>query len=250
MSERPADLPVAGVVLAAGTSSRMEGGFKLLLPWRGGVLVEGPVRAALDAGLDPVVVVAGHRGEEVRAALEERLGAEPTESAPAADAGGSATGARLRVVHAPDFADGLAASLARGLRAVRTETDAAAAAVLVGDEPGIRASDVRTVVAAWRRRASSDRTAASGDHGPSSPPAPSTGGPAPAARARYRDRPGHPVVIPRDAFAELEALDGDRGAGPWLDRNAHRVEEVRLERDAPRDVDTGEDYRAVTGGDP
>lgn len=219
----PSRARLAGIVLAAGTSSRMEGRSKLLLSWEDGVVVQGPVRAALEAGLDPVVVVTGHRGEEVRRELEERFG--PAGPGPPPEGGAAG---RLRFVRNPRFARGQSTSLARGARAVRTVTDAAAAAVLLGDEPRVGADAVRRTVEAWRRRASA-------------------GGRPPVVRARYRDRPGHPVVFPRDAFAGLESLEGDRGARAWLERNADRVEEVRLGEDAPADVDTVEDYRRLAG---
>lgn len=204
-------LPVAGVVLAAGRSARMESGFKLLLPWGDGVVVRGPVEAVLAAGLDPVVVVTGHRADEVRRALRRALPA-------GAD--------RLRFVHNPHHGQGQGTSLARGVRAVRERTDAAAAAVVLGDEPGLRAGAVVRTVQAWR-------DAAAGE------------GPPPVVRARYADRVGHPVVFPRDVFGALEELTGDRGARRWLGRGGARVEEAALDRPAPVDVDTDADYRAA-----
>ncbi len=59
---------VAGVVLAAGGSSRM-GRPKQLLTWRGRPLVWHAVQAALDGGLEPVVVVLGAQAQAVRRAL-------------------------------------------------------------------------------------------------------------------------------------------------------------------------------------
>src|ERR1700750_3107977 len=60
---------VAAVLLAAGQSRRM-GAFKPLLPFGGGSCVEACVSNLLEAGACEVVVVTGHRGEEVRAALK------------------------------------------------------------------------------------------------------------------------------------------------------------------------------------
>ena len=60
---------VAGVVLAAGDSSRM-GRPKQLLPYRGTVLVQVAVATALASQLDPVVVVTGAYAAEVEAALD------------------------------------------------------------------------------------------------------------------------------------------------------------------------------------
>ena len=193
---------VAGLVLAAGASSRLQGGSKLLLPYAGRPLVTAPVRAALDAGLDPVVVVVGHRGAEVRAALVSIEGA--------AD--------RVRVTAVEDPSLGQGASLAAGIGVLAAEPDVGAAAVLLGDEPGVRAEDIRRVVEAWRP------------------------GGAAVVRARYRDRPGHPVVFGRSWFARLVGLTGDRGAGGLLETHRDDVIEARLPGAAPVDVDTREDY--------
>lgn len=60
---------IAGVVLAAGGSTRMEQP-KPLIPFRGRPLAAHAVQAARDAGLDPVAVVVGHSAGEVGRALE------------------------------------------------------------------------------------------------------------------------------------------------------------------------------------
>jgi molybdenum cofactor cytidylyltransferase len=61
---------VAGLVLAAGASRRM-GQNKLLLDVGGEPLVRRTVRRALEAGLDPVVVVLGFEADLVRSALAD-----------------------------------------------------------------------------------------------------------------------------------------------------------------------------------
>lgn len=60
---------IAGIVLAAGASSRM-GRNKMLLRLDGEALVRRATRTALSAGLAPVVVVVGFEGELVRRELE------------------------------------------------------------------------------------------------------------------------------------------------------------------------------------
>lgn len=64
--DRRAD--VAGVVLAAGSATRM-GSNKLLLPLDGEPLIRRVVRQPLEAGLEPVVVVLGHEARRVDDAL-------------------------------------------------------------------------------------------------------------------------------------------------------------------------------------
>lgn len=60
---------VAGVILAAGTSTRLEG-TKQLLPFKGKPMIKHVVEAAIAGGLDPVIVVVGEDGERIQAVLE------------------------------------------------------------------------------------------------------------------------------------------------------------------------------------
>jgi len=109
----PAGRSVAGIVLAAGRSSRMAPHNKLLVPDRDGTpMVARVVDHLLASPARPVLVVLGHRAEEVRAAL---------------------AGRDVRFVPAPDYAVGLSASLRAGVAAVPLECSAAL--VCLGDMP-------------------------------------------------------------------------------------------------------------------
>lgn len=60
---------IAGIVLAAGDSSRL-GTPKQLLLWRGEPLIRHVVRLALKCKLDPIIVVTGYKGLEIGLTLE------------------------------------------------------------------------------------------------------------------------------------------------------------------------------------
>lgn len=62
--------PVAGVVLAAGASSRL-GQPKQLLTWRGKPFVRQVAQTALQAGLSPVIVVTGFAADETASAVQD-----------------------------------------------------------------------------------------------------------------------------------------------------------------------------------
>ena len=117
---------VAGVVLAAGSSSRM-GVNKLVLPLGGTTVLRRAVATASDAGLDPVLVVLGHEAERARAEL---------------------AGLACTPVVNPDHARGINTSLRAGIRAV--PEGAAGAVVLLADMPFVTAEMVRAVVARFR----------------------------------------------------------------------------------------------------
>jgi molybdenum cofactor cytidylyltransferase len=118
--------PVAGVVLAAGTSSRM-GENKLFLRLSGETVLRRAVRTAVAAGLEPVLVVLGHESERARAELQ---------------------GLRCTPVLNPDYVGGIHTSLRTGIAAV--PEDAPGALVLLADMPFVTAEMVSAVVARYR----------------------------------------------------------------------------------------------------
>jgi molybdenum cofactor cytidylyltransferase len=118
---------IAGIVLAAGGSTRM-GRPKMLLPAPGGTLLSAAIEPLLEAGLDRVVVVLGNRAEEVRRSAQ--LPADP----------------RLVFVVCADWAAGMASSLKRGLQAC---ADADAVVIALGDQPGVTAERIGMITAAF-----------------------------------------------------------------------------------------------------
>ncbi|RJF83827.1 4-diphosphocytidyl-2C-methyl-D-erythritol kinase [Azospirillum cavernae] len=124
--EAPRAQRVTALVLAAGRSSRMGGTNKLLADVGGAPLVARAVDAALASQADTVIVVTGHQGEAVAAAL---------------------AGKPVRFVHNPHFADGLSASLRVGLAAVPADADAVV--VCLGDMPRVAAGVIDRLIAAY-----------------------------------------------------------------------------------------------------
>jgi molybdenum cofactor cytidylyltransferase len=118
--------PVAGVVLAAGTSSRM-GRNKLFLSLQGQSVLRRAVGTALAAGLDPVLVVLGHEAEKAQAELD---------------------GLRCTTVLNADYAKGINTSLRTGIAAVPDR--ARAALVMLADMPFVSQSMLETLLERYR----------------------------------------------------------------------------------------------------
>ncbi len=120
---------IAGVVLAAGSSTRM-GRNKLLLTLDGEPMVRRTLRATLEAALEPVVVVLGHEPERVREAI---------------------SGLGCRTVVNPDHAQGVRLSVQVGIREV---SEARAAVVILADMPFVTAAMIRALVDRYRESTS------------------------------------------------------------------------------------------------
>jgi molybdenum cofactor cytidylyltransferase len=125
-AEVPVAPPIAGVVLAAGSSARF-GRNKLLLTLEGESLARRACRAALEAGLEPVVVVLGHDADRV---------------------GEELSGLPVRAVVNPAHARGMNTSLAAGIAAIPDES--AAAVVLLADMPRVTADMVARLARTFR----------------------------------------------------------------------------------------------------
>lgn len=158
------------IVLAAGTASRF-GSQKLLAAWQGGRLLHGALRTAFAAPAQSIVVVTGADADRVgEAALDF-----------ASDLGEW----RLRLVHAADFGDGMAASLRAGIAAL-PET-ATGAFVFLGDMPRVPETVAAGLAAAIEE--------------------PGILAAAPVCEGRR----GHPVLFSRGLFTALMEGTGDSG---------------------------------------
>lgn len=128
----PAPVPIRprvhAVLLAAGRSSRMGGPNKLLALFDGKPLIRRAAERAVASRAAGTVVVTGHQGERVRAAL---------------------SGLDVSFADNPDFADGLSSSLKAGIAALPAA--AAGAMIVLGDMPGVSSADLDRLIDAFRK---------------------------------------------------------------------------------------------------
>jgi molybdenum cofactor cytidylyltransferase len=192
---------VTAIILAAGQSRRMGGPNKLLASFDGKPLVRRIAEQALASKANPVIVVTGHRGEDVSDTL---------------------AGLEIRIVHNPDFADGLATSLKTGLAAV--PASASGALILLADMPNVTHAVIDRLVDAFRARQG-----------------------AAIVLPTFNGKRGNPVLWPRAFFPELLEVSGDTGARHILSRHEDALERVEIGAAASVDVDTPEALAAAGG---
>jgi molybdenum cofactor cytidylyltransferase len=205
-----ADIPrapdIACIILAAGQSRRMGTVNKLLASIDGKPMVRWAAEAALASTAAPVYVVLGHEAGAVRATLEDLPGNK-----------------EITFIDNPDYAQGIASSVKRGIAAVPKDADGAI--VCLGDMPRVSAALIDRLIAAYNPvegRALCIPT--------------------------WRGKRGNPVLIGKRFFAEMQALTGDVGARPLISQYPELTCEVEMEDDAALvDIDTPQALEGLEG---
>jgi molybdenum cofactor cytidylyltransferase len=118
---------IAGLILAAGESSRM-GQDKALLTYRGRTFLEANVQMLRAAGLERIAVVLGYHAEEIQRAVDLR---------------------GIQVVINPNYRQGQTSSLQAGLRALE-KYDPEAVLLCLVDHPAVSAEVVKRLLANFR----------------------------------------------------------------------------------------------------
>lgn len=184
------------IVLAAGASTRF-GSCKQLAEFRGQPLVARAMRLAEAATGQRSLLVAGNQWSLVADACAPLQG---------------------YLVVNPDFATGLASSIAAGVAAVAA--GASGVLLLMADQPLVEPEQLRGMVEAWSRN------------------------PHRIVASEYAGIEGPPAIFPAGLFPELRALRGDSGARSVL--RAHPGSITRFSCPAAAsDIDTPADLAAI-----
>ena len=200
---------VVGVVLAAGSGSRLGRPKALVTDGSGVTWLARAVQVLGEGGCLSVYVVIGAASDEVRAVVPRQV----------------------PVVVAGDWQEGMGASLRSGLRAIAAgERDAEAVVVMLVDTPEVTARVVRRLISL----AASQQDGASGQQGAGAGLSSALG------RSTYQGEVGHPVLIGRDHWAGvIKSARGDHGARDYL--KAHPVHLVECgDIGSGADIDTPE----------
>lgn len=195
---------VAAVVLAAGMSRRM-GRPKALLPLDGRAMILRVIEPILATGLiDPVIIVTGHEAENVRTAL---------------------AGYQVNLVHNADYSKGeMLSSVKAGVTGAQEKSDAFF--LVLGDQPLVRMSTYQALLAMANN--------------------PEFMGVNPGKnlmviQPTYKQRRGHPIVLPASAIESILALPAEA----TLKTLTQQATTIEVSVDDPgilADIDTPEDY--------
>jgi molybdenum cofactor cytidylyltransferase len=190
---------VTGLVLAADGSPQL-GVPRQLLSYRGDTLLGAALDTARECGFDQLVVTLGSASEQIH----DRVRLDGA-----------------RVVESPHSDTG-SASIVPALDAVDRRTDGIV--VMLGDQPGVTAATVWSLVA--------------GVAGPATP----------IGVSRYDDGRSHPCWFGRELFGELRQLRSDADLWDLIECGRYPVTQVDAIGNLPPRVETWDDYRRLVSG--
>lgn len=201
--------PVAGIILAAGKSTRY-GSPKQLLDWKGKPFVRHVTETALRSGLEPVVVVTGFHHADVESALQDLP---------------------VHIVHNSGYAQGQSTSIKAGVAELIRSRDlggklpdsiqVGAAVFLLADQPQIPVEVIRALTETHTRSL-----------------------PAILAPLVLEEKRANPVLFDRITFRALLKLTGDVGGRAIFDK--YKVEYIPWHDDILLfDVDKPADYQRL-----
>lgn len=125
------DMYITGIILAAGTSSRMGPDNKLLLPYRNHTVIEEVVAQVSASKVDDVLIITGYERERIDEVLAGHLSS------------------RITTVYNDNFAKGRAESIKRAIGLIAGNSDAAL--FMVADKPTVGCKLINRAIDRFRR---------------------------------------------------------------------------------------------------
>jgi len=203
---------IGAIILAAGESSRF-GEPKQLLTFRGETLVGRAVRAAAEAGCEPILVVVGENSEAIKLALDIR-------DSPISSFSGLERVTRLRptIIENGEWRRGVGTTIRRGLEQLPNFVEAAV--LLTCDQPYLDASIVSQLIAALAETGK------------------------PIVASSYADTLGVPALFHRSCFDALLTLPDSTGAKAFILSRQLEVASIPFAR-GEIDIDTPADFQRL-----
>ena len=193
---------IGAIILAAGMSVRM-GEPKLLLPLRGKPLFRHAMDSIHGSSMQPIYLVAGKYMEEIR---------QHSEDYP-----------ELKIIHNPNYADGLSTSLKLGVQSIKEHVDAVM--IFLADQPLISLEVIQALIEKYKECK---------DEGVR------------IVRPEYKGEAGHPILVDAVILKEFHSIKGDQGGKNIIKKNDAVTETVSFDNSMLGfDIDTPEDFFKV-----
>lgn len=191
---------IAILILAAGTSSRMGNRIKQLLPWGDTTLLGNAIEKAEASMADDYYIILGAHIESIKVAMKLN---------------------NSKVIHNPDWQNGLGSSIAIGVHHLTlTHKTYDAVLIMLADQPLIDTDYLNAIVAMCQNNKASIVTTA------------------------YKNRSGVPAIFAAQHFSELKKLNKGFGAKDII--NQYKDATLVINPDGKEvDIDTWDEYQKL-----
>jgi molybdenum cofactor cytidylyltransferase len=193
---------IRALILGAGESKRM-GKPKLLLPYQQSTIIETVVQTAVTSDVDAVTVVLGANAGRIAEKIVHQ---------------------NVSIVVNKAYRDGMFSSIQCGLRQLPSDTSAIV--LMLGDQPGIPATVINAIIAAWKESGMK------------------------IILPLYESRKGHPILIDMSFRDELLSSGLKEGMRSFMKQNEMNILELPVSSSAILDdIDTPQDYEMQANRD-
>lgn len=217
---------VAGLLLAAGSSTRMGNANKLLQTIDTQPMIVTVIAELMKSSLDELCVVTGFQTDRIQRLIEQL-----------SNDGTLTKGKKIYCVENTDFLKGLSTSLKCGIQSLPLAVDAVM--VVQADMPKLSAAHFDTLLSAYKITNAKKFAC-------------SNSGNAPRVDYQkiiapcYQGRRGNPIIFPRRFFESLKKIQGDQGARQLLKQSADQIVAIKMSDSAVlMDVDTPAQLEAI-----
>ena len=186
------------IILAAGESKRL-GKPKQNLLFRGKTLLQTAVDAGIESICDPIIIVLGANSDQINKDFRSE---------------------KIKVVHNPDWEEGMASSIRSGIDELKKEIEVDSAIIMLCDQPFVNPGLLNRLISKQKETGKT------------------------IVASSYNDTTGVPVLFNRSFFHELLLLQGHQGAKNILKNHGDVTITIPFEMGGI-DIDTLEDYERL-----
>ena len=203
-------MSVAGLLLAAGNSTRMGEANKLLQCVDAQPMLATVITELIKSSLDSVWVVTGFQADIITALIEQLVSNNDFSAAK-----------NVHCIENLDYLQGLSTSLKCGIQALPSSVEAVM--IVQADMPTLTVAHFEKLLSAYHLSvAEKNSTSAKSEQGEGRY----------IIAPYYRGRRGNPVIFSRHFFVALQTISGDRGARQLLKQWADQIIAVEMDDDA------------------
>tara|TARA_B110000014_G_C20056248_1_gene549770 strand:- start:194 stop:802 length:609 start_codon:yes stop_codon:yes gene_type:complete len=197
---------ISSILLAAGSSSRMNGENKLTKEIKGIPLIKYSIKNILGSSVDEIIIILGHEDDLIRNLIEKNK--------------------KIKVFYNKDYKSGVSSSIKMGVKNISLRTDAFF--ISLGDMPNVNQNIYNKLIKARSNYNKKLKTEFKKE----------------IIIPTYEGKNGNPILFSKFMKKKIENISGDFGAKKIVELNKEKILNVKFKSNSVvSDFDTKDDFR-------